>query len=593
MAVKINGSTGITFEDNDKQNWGTGNDLQIYHDGSHSRIVDAGTGVLALQGTTGVNILNTDASESMVTCTADGSVDIYYDNAKKFETTSTGAKVSSDSTTYLQVVGGEGGSACLTLTPDEGDDNADEVRLITNDGGATYLQNKASGSWETNLLSQPNGNIELYYDNAKKFETTSAGVTITGDLTVTGSAPSGGVTSDAQKNTVAGTNAGDSFSGTDATDNTLIGYDAGTAITDGDFNVAIGAYALDSNTEGSDNVAIGLRALDANTTGNANVAVGFKALYESISTTRNVAVGWGAAEASKDSDITAIGYETLHANRFGARNTACGSKALITCYDADDNTALGYRACNNNAAGNKNTVIGSHAGYNTTSDENTFVGYQAGQGNTSGYYNTCMGHNSGYNLSTGTNIMLLGFNAGTSASPSGVVDDDSNVICLGNSSVTDLYCNDTSISSSDQRDKTDITNFTAGLSFIKQLRPVTYRWDKRAWYVEDSKVTQAQIDNGDFDQEQLDNPIPATKDDFLAATPDGSKKDPKQHIGFLAQEVLAVEQSAGFASDRNNMLTVNLTKDETQYGMKYERLVPILVNAIKELETRIATLEGS
>ena len=47
------------------------------------------------------------------------------------------------------------------------------------------------------------------------------------------------------------------------------------------------------------------------------------------------------------------------------------------------------------------------------------------------------------------------------------------------------------------------------------------------------------------------------------------------------------------------MLTVNHTEDGDRYGLKYERLVPVLVNAIKELSTkndaleaRIATLEA-
>ena len=39
------------------------------------------------------------------------------------------------------------------------------------------------------------------------------------------------------------------------------------------------------------------------------------------------------------------------------------------------------------------------------------------------------------------------------------------------------------------------------------------------------------------------------------------------------------------------MLTVHLNEDSTAYGMKYERLVPILVNAIKELSTEIDTLK--
>ena len=137
-----------------------------------------------------------------------------------------------------------------------------------------------------------------------------------------------------------------------------------------------------------------------------------------------------------------------------------------------------------------------------------------------------------------------------------------------------LYCADTSISASDARDKTDVTDFTHGLSWIKELRPVTYRWDRRSWYTEDSNTI---------------------------GTPDGSKKRERLHIGFLAQEAIEVEKKFGYASKKDDMLIVNQDEDETNpsYGMKYERLVPVLVNAIKELSTkndaleaRIKTLEG-
>ena len=40
------------------------------------------------------------------------------------------------------------------------------------------------------------------------------------------------------------------------------------------------------------------------------------------------------------------------------------------------------------------------------------------------------------------------------------------------------------------------------------------------------------------------------------------------------------------------MLVCNLTEDGQRYGMKYERLVPILVNAVKELSTKVTTLEA-
>ena len=40
------------------------------------------------------------------------------------------------------------------------------------------------------------------------------------------------------------------------------------------------------------------------------------------------------------------------------------------------------------------------------------------------------------------------------------------------------------------------------------------------------------------------------------------------------------------------MLVVNLNEDDTAYGIKYARLVPVLVNAIKELSTKITALEA-
>ena len=42
------------------------------------------------------------------------------------------------------------------------------------------------------------------------------------------------------------------------------------------------------------------------------------------------------------------------------------------------------------------------------------------------------------------------------------------------------------------------------------------------------------------------------------------------------------------------MLIVNQDEDENDpsYGMKYERLVPVLVNAIKELSAKVEELES-
>mgnify|MGYP003670012830 FL=1 len=84
-------STSAMFVDNAKLNIGTGSDLQVYHDGSNSYIDDAGTGSLYLRS----NELQVHkyTGEVMATFTADGAVNIYYDNGVKLATTNTGAQV--------------------------------------------------------------------------------------------------------------------------------------------------------------------------------------------------------------------------------------------------------------------------------------------------------------------------------------------------------------------------------------------------------------------------------------------------------------------------------------------------------------------
>ena len=60
----------------------------------------------------------------------------------------------------------------------------------------------------------------------------------------------------------------------------------------------------------------------------------------------------------------------------------------------------------------------------------------------------------------------------------------------------------------------------------------------------------------------------------------------------MAQEALEVEKANGYGDSNDNMLICNLTEDGMKYGIKYERLVPILVNAIKELSVKVTALEA-
>jgi hypothetical protein len=268
------------------------------------------------------------------------------------------------------------------------------------------------------------------------------------------------------------------------------------------------------------------------------------------------------AENTTAGENTAVGSYALSTSSAGSKNTCIGYYAGKDIDNGEKNVAIGtYSGCsdqNGTADGHRNVSVGYECGKKiNTGNDNTGCGYQAIANLTTGHYNAALGMTAGDEITDGDNNTMLGWAAGSGSSPSGSVTTGNNIVCLGNNDVTNLYCADTSISSSDKRDKTDVVDFTNGLNWINQLKPVTYRWDKRCWY----------DDN----------------------TPDGSKKRNKKHIGFLAQDVLAIE---GNPTNKDDMLVVNLNEDDSAYGLKYERLVPVLVNAIKELSAKVTALEA-
>lgn len=93
MAIDLNGSTGISLDDNEKINIGNDSDLQIYHDGSHSYIVDAGTGNMYISTDGNGIVMQASLSETMFAALPNGAVTLYHDNAAKLVTTATGIDV--------------------------------------------------------------------------------------------------------------------------------------------------------------------------------------------------------------------------------------------------------------------------------------------------------------------------------------------------------------------------------------------------------------------------------------------------------------------------------------------------------------------
>ena len=227
-------ATNIDLVDNQKLRLGTGNDLQIYHDGSHSRVVDTGTGNLILQGSI-VNFQNVAGTENMIKATENGSVELYYDNSTKFETVTGGATITGVCTatsfagdgsslsgintdlvsdTSPQLGGNLDTNGNVVIFPDSNGttnrllfgtnkfqmyyDSGNSRMQIDNITGDFTIRNQASGGdidiiagddirirpqgGENGINLVGNGTVELYYDNVLKFKTVSGGVRTNGNL---------------------------------------------------------------------------------------------------------------------------------------------------------------------------------------------------------------------------------------------------------------------------------------------------------------------------------------------------------------------------------------------------------------------------
>ena len=134
--------------------------------------------------------------------------------------------------------------------------------------------------------------------------------------------------------------------------NTFIGYHAGTGVlgsSTADRTTIIGSEAGEAITTGLLNVLIGYQAGKALTVGGSNVAVGSEALKTENSRSFSVAVGTSALtvqDASANAYNAALGHNAGNSITTGIKNTCLGGKAaadnsLIT---GDNNIVIGFEA---------------------------------------------------------------------------------------------------------------------------------------------------------------------------------------------------------------------------------------------------------
>lgn len=322
------------------------------------------------------------------------------------------------------------------------------------------------------------------------------------------------------------------LSGTNLYSDNLTNF--GTTLTTGADNIVMGDEAGNSITSGVDNIALGAGALKTITNRYGNVGIGRFAL----------------AFSSSSNVCTAIGNAAMTSNN-GENNVGIGASAFSGNVTGDYNVAVGaYSGTNVTGAAQFNTYIGGQAGYfagqsGYAPQKNVYIGSLAAQHFAQASYCTIIGADTGGassgNTATGDNNTCLGYQAAISAL------SVSNEITLGNSSISALRCQVTSITSlSDARDKTDIEDLPAGLDFVNELRPVKFTWNMR----------------------------------------DGAKVN-EPDTGFIAQDLQSVQENTGIDIP-GLVYDTNPEKLEAAYG----KLIPVLVKSIQELTAKVNELEN-
>ena len=195
----------LQFGDSVKAQFGTHDDLKIYHDNTHGYVSNRKNN-LYLEAPNYVQIASTDTNGSNQEISAkflrNGGVELYYDNSKKIQTASHGLDILDD------VVFDNGTNAGKDINWNESSNTMrwqDDVKAafgasddlqIWHQTGNSYITSTGANltlraadhlylqDIDGNTMADFNdgGAVELYHNNSKKLETTSLGARVVGDL---------------------------------------------------------------------------------------------------------------------------------------------------------------------------------------------------------------------------------------------------------------------------------------------------------------------------------------------------------------------------------------------------------------------------
>ena len=208
-------ANSLIFNDNAKAVFGTGSDFEIKHTGSNSQLIQSGTGDLFLDSIGGAVSLragnNAGGVHNSVVCNLNTNVELYYDNSKKLETTSAGVTIEGSQHRFKGDVRFDNNTnADKDIYFDESENRLnffDDVKATFGNSNDLQIYHSGSGSFivdsgtgdlhirasddlkfetadgsETYILCNQNGEVQLFYDNNERLNTSSAGVFIHGTI---------------------------------------------------------------------------------------------------------------------------------------------------------------------------------------------------------------------------------------------------------------------------------------------------------------------------------------------------------------------------------------------------------------------------
>jgi trimeric autotransporter adhesin len=377
---------------------------------------------------------------------------------------------------------------------------------------------------------------------------------------------------------VIGASADNSNVSTQGQSSVHIGYQAGYDPSDQHaYAVVIGNRAGAQAGPSYESVLIGNNAgnyLNRGQTGGqyspgGNVAIGKYTLANS-STDRynvwnNVAIGTNAGKSLYHScfDNVIIGADTMSANggasgtrrmTYGNYNTVIGSTAGYSlAYSSSDNVLIGRGAGYALGAGavmaSSNVVIGSGAmDLSQEAEGSVVIGKDAGTNISTGDYNVCLGYVANVLGNTSTGEVVVG---------SYLTGKGSNTFFTKGPAYNSANSSTWS-TTSDERVKTNITDYTLGLDALGQVNVKTFN------YRSDSDIA-------------TNSPELADSNGLVHEGLDTEKTE----VGIIAQELELILPNTITTRD-NGMKSVN--KDE---------LFWVMLNSIKELKARVEALENA